>query len=171
MVGRLPEYLDIRKVFLQQKEISGVIDLVDLTRLQGVLSDNIGKTQIDLAFSLNDSKQRLIRGSVRARLNVLCQRCLESLEISIEDEFSLVVVDSEESAAKLDDSLDPWVCVDHKLGLAGLVEEQLILCVPIVNYHQDPKCVESLGYDPASSEELIDEKVQNPFAVLQKLKT
>jgi uncharacterized protein len=171
MVGRLPEYLDIRKVFLQQKEISGVIDLVNLTRLQGILSDNIGKTQIDLVFSLNDSKQRLIRGSIRARLNVLCQRCLESLEISIEDEFSLVVVDSEESAAKLDDSLDPWVCVDHKLGLAGLVEEQLILCVPIVNYHQDPKCVESLGYDPESSEELIDEKVQNPFAVLQKLKT
>ena len=38
--------------------------------------------------------------------------------------------------------MDPWICEDHKLDLAEMVEEQLILCMPLVSYHDSGDCVE-----------------------------
>ncbi len=169
----IPAYVDTRKVFLQQDKISGSIDLGKLPRFRDSLANQQGKVAVVLRFSVNESRQRLIKGSLTAEVEVTCQRCLEPLGIQLQDDISLAVLEEEASAAKLDPQFDPWICTDQKLILAELVEEQLMLCMPIVNYHDDKACLDKLNYQQVQHElegEQPEESADNPFAVLKALK-
>ena len=59
----LPTYVDTRKVFLQQEEISGSVALENLPRFADSLADNRGVVNVELQFSTNESNLRLIKGT------------------------------------------------------------------------------------------------------------
>lgn len=158
----IPDYVDARKIFAQQTLIEGVFPISRLPRFCEAILDTEGDVQVSLQFVLDDGFRKLIRGSLRAQVNVTCQRCLEAMSITLNDEFELGVVHKEEQILKLPKTLDPWVCEDVKLVLAEVIEEQLILCMPIVSYHEQP-CIEQLEFAATQDNE-------NPFAILQKLK-
>ncbi|MDG2141047.1 MAG: YceD family protein [Gammaproteobacteria bacterium] len=167
----LPKYIDARKVFLQRERVSGLLKLSDLRRLRGLLANDRGTVYAELRFFLDGSGNRIIKGKVKATLNVICQRCLEQLEILIGDDISLGVIESEDLASGLDSTLDPWICSGYKLSLSELVEEQLILCLPIVNHHEDSDCTNKLNYQANVSAKKGDSSKDSPFAVLKTLKT
>jgi uncharacterized protein len=75
----------------------------------------------------------------------------------------------------LDAGWDPWICPDHKLVLAEVVEEQLMLCMPIVSLHESGDCLETVNYSTVSATSqgttaTKQEVSQNPFSVLKELK-
>ena len=74
---------------------------------------------------------------------------------------------------ELDPQFDPWIGGEYKLVLAELVEEQLILCMPIVNLHENKDCLDNLNYlgnEIEKTDEQAKLKAKSPFAVLKKLK-
>lgn len=170
----IPAYADTRKIFLQEGHIGGEISLQRLPRFSQSLSDDKGSVSVELHFRLSESKQRLISGELRAEVNVLCQRCLQPLAIRLADDIKLALVRDEEAAKQLTGELDPWFCEDHRLDVAELVEEQLILCMPLVSYHDSGECVSrknyTAGVSPAEQEAASNDASDNPFAVLRSLK-
>ena len=166
---RLPEYADVRKVFLQEQEISGSVPLTNLVKLKGVLNSDNGRLFVNLRFYKNKYGQRIIAGKLRAAIEVLCQRCLQPLEQLIEDDINLAVIDREEDANGLEEKYDPWVCKEHKLSLSDLVEEQLILALPIVSLHDDPNCLEKLEYDLPTALKDNDDDTRTAFEGLRSL--
>lgn len=165
----IPAYADTRKIFQQEENIIGNLDLDRLPRFRETLANDQGTVSLDLKFRLVDGKQRLITGSLQAQVNVFCQRCLKPLAIALADDIKLALVKDEEAALRLDAELDPWICEDHKLDLAELIEEQLILCTPLVSYHDTGNCISQKDYvaGEAATESVTSE---NPFAVLRSLK-
>lgn len=168
----IPAYADTRKIFLQQGHISAEIGLERLPRFAQGLSDNEGSVIVDLRFTLSESNQRLISGTLQADVNVLCQRCLQPLAISLADDIKLALVRDEAAAKQLPDELDPWFCEDHKLDLAELIEEQLILCMPLVSYHESGDCTSRKNYTVGATPEqqAASGAKDSPFAVLRSLK-
>tara|TARA_B110000116_G_scaffold69300_1_gene59887 strand:+ start:67 stop:444 length:378 start_codon:yes stop_codon:yes gene_type:complete len=116
-----------------------------------------------------EAKERLILGGLQAQVNVFCQRCLKPLAIALADDINLALVRDEEAAEQLDAKLDPWICEDHKLDLAELIEEQLILCTPIVSYHESGECIAQKDY-VAGEDATESVASESPFAVLRSLK-
>ena len=108
-------------------------------------------------------------GSLQAQVNVFCQRCLKPLAIALADDIELALVRDEEAALRLDAKLDPWICEGHKLDLAELIEEQLILCTPIVSYHESGECMNQKDY-VAGEDATESIASESPFAVLRSLK-
>ena len=166
---RLPEYADVRKVFLQEQELSGSLPLKNLDNLKGILNSDKGQLRVSLRFFQNKFGQRIIAGKLNANIEVLCQRCLQPLEQSIVDDINLVLVGQEEDASDLEEKYDPWVCKEHKLNLCDLVEEQLILALPIVSVHSDPNCLEKLEYDLPKALKDYDDDTQTAFERLRSL--
>ncbi|MEQ8954473.1 MAG: YceD family protein [Gammaproteobacteria bacterium] len=167
----LPAYLDTRKVFTQQVELNGSLDLARMPRLQQALAGDRAAVQAQFRCSVATDGLRLIEGRVEARVEVACQRCLEPVEIKLEDQISLAVLANEEQAEGLDPALDPWICTDFRLEIAAMVEEQLILCLPVVNYHPDRAClgVTTFGADEAGTATAGSAR-EHPFAALKALK-
>ena len=166
----LPEYADARKIFLQDQELSGSVSLTGLSKLNGILSSDNGSLVANLRFFLNKSGRRIIAGNLKAEIEVLCQRCLQPLDLVVEDDINLVLAETEEKAKGLEEPYDPWICETHKINLADLIEEQLLLALPIVCLHSDPNCVEKLDYDLQIGLESADPGLQNPFRELESLK-
>jgi uncharacterized protein len=169
----IPAYVDTRKIFLAQEHISGILSLQRLPRFCQSLSNNDGLVHIELNFTLSRTKQRLISGKLKAEVNVFCQRCLKPLGIELTDDIKLALVRDEEAAKGLEAELDPWIFEGFKMDPAELIEEQLILCMPLVSYHHSGDCINSRNYVSGASaaESHTDARAsESPFAVLKSLK-
>lgn len=168
----IPAYVDTRKVFPQQDPVAGTVALERLPRFRACLAKDEGQVEVSLNFVTDNSGRRLITGKLQARVQVTCQRCLEPLGIVLEDDIKLALLKDESGVEGLDGDLDPWICADTKLVLAELVEEQLMLCLPIVSYHEATDCSSRLGYSkPQERAAQTDNNGrENPFSVLKSLK-
>lgn len=170
----IPAYVDTRKAFQQEGKISGEVSLERLPGFLDSLANEVGRVQVDLSFDLNESKQRIISGRLQAEVEVSCQRCLEPLAIALVDDIRLALVKDEAAAEELDPELDPWICEDYKLDITPLVEEQLILCMPLVSYHQSGECISRknfvAGQQDAEGAAQSERAGRNPFSVLESLK-
>lgn len=176
----LPPQLDPRKVFRQALQIQGHIAVSSLHRLCESLLDEHGIVTASLAFEVDEDRRLRIRGHVNAEVSVVCQRCMQPMKQRLDDAIDLVMVSSEARMKQLPASLDPWFCgEDDALIPADIIEEQLILAMPIVTMHQScididklnnsarPLSDSGLSVDPSDSQSVK----QNPFAVLAGLKT
>ena len=99
-----------------------------------------------------------------------CQRCLEPVPLDLDLGRSLRFVADEATAEALDaDSEDDVLALPRSLDLHDLVEEELLLALPIVPMHES--CPQHL---PASADALVEQTepaaAKNPFAVLGSLK-
>ncbi len=103
----------------------------------------------------------------RCAVVVLCQRCLMRMQQPLEVQRSFLFVADEAEAERLDEESDDDVMVlTRSLDLAELVEDELILALPLVPRHN--ACPEPL-LDAAQA--ALDERPRpHPFAVLQTLR-
>ena len=118
----VPSYVDTRKLFLQQGVVCGSMSLERLPGFRDCLLDDEASIQIQLNFSIDESQQRLIQGKLQASVHVSCQRCLQPIAIELADDIRLALIDNEDAIGTLNAGWDPWICADHKLELAALVD-------------------------------------------------
>jgi uncharacterized protein len=165
----LPTTLDVRKAAAREVSVSGVLELSKMVRLQGALASSEGHVEADIAFSKDEENRSIATVTVRADVEVCCQRCLESIPHRVESENRLAIVGDDERASQLPTRLEPWMVESEQGDLWGLVEDELILAIPIINLHESEDCNELLKEyrDPPPVEE---EVADNPFKVLEQLK-
>ena len=105
----------------------------------------------------------------RASVPLQCQRCLQQVlqDLNVDRRFRFVR--SEEEAERLDESSEDDVLVlGPRLDLQELLEDELILALPLVPKHDGP-CPAPL---PMPLDELEDEApAPSPFAALAALRT
>jgi uncharacterized protein len=95
-----------------------------------------------------------------------CQRCLQSMRVALHPARRIFFVPGEDAAAALDaENEDDVLALTPALDLAALLEDELLLSLPIVPRHE--VCLQPLPLvedDPATS------PADNPFAALAALK-
>ena len=106
---------------------------------------------------------------MQARLPLQCQRCLGSVETEVAVQRSLRFVSGENQAAALDaDSEDDVLALSRAFDLRDLIEDELILALPLVPVHGS--CPEPL-VAPADDPAFEQPARPNPFASLAALKS
>lgn len=101
-----------------------------------------------------------------------CQRCLKPCEAALEDNEPVMVVPTEAEADKVPEGYEPFVGDPESLSLTALIEEQVLLGLPLVPMHEDPAlCRKSVrGRIVAKVQaEAQPEDTQTPFANLRDL--
>ncbi|EKF75209.1 hypothetical protein A11A3_04495 [Alcanivorax hongdengensis A-11-3] len=164
--GQLPQFLDPRKYADQGRVLEGQLTVADLPRLQEYHDSLDQPVTVSLAFGRDEEGHRRIEGEVSTTMVLTCQRCLEPVSYPITAHIDVALVWGEDQAKALPERLDPWLVGDEPMVLAELVEEELLLAMPLVALH-DP-CPTSLPQE--SGEDEKQENADNPFAVLAQLK-
>ncbi|BFM07152.1 YceD family protein [Halioxenophilus aromaticivorans] len=165
----LPQYLDARKMANQGCDLGGIVPLNKLERLNSALVRDDGVVNVDLSFTTDERAHRVVDGQISATVYVQCQRCLGELEQSVHSDVHLALVAGEAQAQALPKDLDPWTVVDASADLYHLIEEEILLALPMVAYHQT-QCVEPELYSSKHEGSEQEEPVRNPFSVLEQLK-
>lgn len=106
--------------------------------------------------------------AVHAEVWLVCQRCLEPLRQMLSGESRLALVEDARGADAVPPGLEAMIVEDQRVSLRELVEEELLLDLPIVPLHPDPEdCakVEAVEPDPEPDRHVT----QTPFAQLGEL--
>ena len=165
----LPSQIDPRKLALQGTKLEGQIDASNLTRLSSAVADICGSVNASIAFEIDESRQPIVRGTLSVSVDVICQRCLDTMAMDLQAQFALQVIWSEDQIANVAPNYEPWIVVDKAADLIPVIEDELLLALPIVNYHKPGDCTgNALQQNEAVNEE--EAIADNPFSVLQQLK-
>ncbi len=167
----LPTLLDMRKLASRDTQLEGVLQLAKLPRLVGLVVDPEGLVEVHCRFSNDEEGHSVLNLQFETELSVECQRCMEPVGIAVGSNTDLGIVWDEDQAKALPSYLEPLVLEEGQGNLWSVVEDELILSLPIVSYHDDGHCVElkeqySVGEEPA---DLVQKS--NPFQVLESLKS
>lgn len=172
MSSHLPRQIDPHRLAEKGKNLQGEIAVTDLVRLSKAVVLRSTLVPVTLEFVRELDGSHTISGSASAEVELTCQRCMESKSVKLKTEFRLAVVNSDEEAMHLREELDPVICSSgERLDLNTLVEDELLLALPIVVFHENEKDCVSSGYLASVSDQPYEEdSSSNPFAVLKKLK-
>jgi uncharacterized protein len=165
----------LRKLYQVQKEVirngyfEGEIALSELGRLIELMhlgaADLKGrKITLKFEFVRNESEIPMLIGRLETSLELECQRCLDAMESPMTLDFSLMIDASDELVG--DNGVDTLYSDDGYIDIFEVVEDELILAIPLVAMHENTACNENLQV--SESETVVKD---NPFAVLQQLKT
>jgi uncharacterized protein len=154
--------------------MQGRIALAEMTRLSDSLLDSSGDVSISLEFGIDNEGIRFIHGRVQAEVSLECQRCLEVLRYPIDSEFMLGLVRSTAEAELLPAHYEPLLVEDEPLFLRDIIEDELLLALPVVARHAPEDCHVELSVtaqpDVREDEQTGAAVTDNPFAVLADLK-
>ena len=164
----LPRQGDPRKFAQQGISLQGLVPIASLSRMVDAIEESAGEIQVDLVFGLSEEKKKIVTGHAKANVSLICQRCLSPVTVLVESNISLGIVWDEEHALALPEYLDPWIVGEGAADLYEMIEEEMLLSLPAVAYHQEP-CIDSKLLVSGKPVEVKQEK--NPFQVLEQLKS
>lgn len=125
-----------------EQQLRGSVDVAALKRLEDVLYDSRGRLDYALQGSFDERNRPQIEVSVQGSLHLQCQRCLGLLEYEVGVSSVLLVLAREEQADETledpdaPDAIEP----DPALAVVDLVEEEVLLSLPLAPRHEDGAC-------------------------------
>ena len=154
-------------------ERAGQLPLTELPRLADSLLKAGPGAQVDWSAAgrqvpvTGGAPEVWLHLQARAAVELQCQRCLQSMDQDLQVDRQFRFVRTEAEAVKLDeDSEDDVLVLAPRLDLGELIEDELILALPIVPMHA--VCPEPLQ-PPSVAEPMIEDR-PNPFAALAALR-
>ncbi|AKJ31172.1 YceD family protein [Caldimonas brevitalea] len=175
-----PQRLDVREFIQAQVAVRGEWPLAALPRLaQEAHADaQAGDQPVQWAARGWQVEKRgaaaelWMHVSASTVLGLECQRCLQPVETALEVERDFRFVADEATAAQIDaDSEEDVLALSRSLNLQELVEDELILALPLVPRHDACAPPAQLaGAEVGEADVPGEPERPNPFAVLAQLK-
>jgi uncharacterized protein len=168
MNAALPESVDAWRMVQARRSFQGSVALASMPRLKGSLCSTEGAVTYDIEFGRDELGVANVRVRADAGLPLMCQRSLEPFVLPVKVDATLGLIVSESEEAGLPAGYEPLLLEsDGKLHIADVIEDELILALPVVPLKPGVEPVELRS----SVEEIEEESPkENPFAVLQNIK-
>jgi uncharacterized protein len=151
------------------KQIDAQVPFAELLRLQDVLADTQGSLHYTVQGGLDYQGRSVLDISMDGTCHLICQRCLNGLDYEIVHEARLLLCD-QATLDELDSDRQPdeeeeieVILADAHLDVLALLEDEILLTLPISPMHDSGVCQVTEGEDAQKGK-------RNPFAVLENLK-
>jgi uncharacterized protein len=115
------------------------IPLAELPRLRAHLARVEGSVAGHVSFE-RERGLPVAEVAVACRVALTCQRCLEPLELPVQSEGRVALVADESEGDRAPAELETIRAPGHRIALRDLVEEELLLALPIVPRHAAAEC-------------------------------
>lgn len=174
------------------RELEGPIATKGMLRLRDNVVASDDMVFAKLSFSRGLHGYPLVAGQAKASVTMRCERCLDNVQVELNPEINVLVKPEDELLPQKEDNIEdsrenrqedekdadrPDIHdYDGKsLVLSDLVEEELLLALPLVPKHQDISlCNQDMvawlaaNEAPGEGQDTPTERVENPFAILKK---
>lgn len=161
------ETLDIAQFVRDQRVLARDIPAAKFSRLKELLVSDPGSISVQLTGRL-ESKKLWLDFSIAGQVSLVCQRCLHPVAYPLELNGKLRVVESVDGLGLGDQREEEWtvddiedaLISDRPLSLIELVEDEIVLALPMAVTHNECEIVAMGGKSGALS----------PFAALRLIK-
>lgn len=174
--GFWPRRLDVAAFVGVAGQLSGQLALGELPRLAEEAQGDV--SGLEVVWQVQGGERAAGDGGLRPCLHVQadvtlplsCQRCLEPVQVALEVDQHLLFARDEASAEALAEvSEDDVLAMSSELDLIALIEDELLLAMPLVPRHGRCPHPVKMSVQDADFDAAEDEK-PHPFAALAELK-
>lgn len=150
--------------------LQGALPLKDMPRLCESLYSHVGEVGVDIEFKKNEQGIPFLTGQLSCAVQLQCQRCMKPFDFKINNKIELAVVHADEEIRTLSDKYDSIVANDDILVIPEMVEDELIVSLPVVPMHDHKDCKVTLPLI-IESEQAAQMEKENPFKVIEFMRT
>jgi uncharacterized protein len=163
----IPEHIDPFRYAEQSLSLDGTLNIADMQRLSANVVASGNTVSVNLHFGVDEQKVTFLTGHLETKLILQCQRCLEPFAYDITSDFALGIINTLDEANALPERYEPALTTEGHLALRELIEDEIILNLPIIPRHELEECKVKL---PLADSGWEQGKGENPFQVLESLK-
>lgn len=148
--------------------IDFAIAIADFPRLRSQLARAEGEVTGRVRFG-RDGGVPVADVKISARAELTCQRCLAPLACPVECDGRVAMVADTAEADRAPEGLETILAPGHRISVRDLVEEELLLALPIVPLHAGSDCPARGQVRIAGHGESPGEERHRPFERLDEL--
>jgi uncharacterized protein len=163
----IPEHIDPFRYAEQSLSLDGSVKIADMPRLNANVVASGDSVAVQLQFGVDEQHITFLKGHLDTKLTLQCQRCMEPFFYEIISDFILGIVSTLDEANALPEQYEPAMSAEGSLALRELIEDEIILNLPIIPRHEPEECKVKLPLVDSGWEQ---GKGENPFHVLESLK-
>ena len=156
------KHIDTARFCKDGTSLLGTFTEADLPRLAAEVLSNTG---LSVAWTADGVSPDLMGLTLKATVQMKCQRCLGAMVESIDASFRFQFVKDEATAQAQDEAQDEVDTLVHsrEFDLHELIEDEMLMALPFVSLHEVCPEAGAAAFLPADAK-------PNPFAVLKNLK-
>jgi uncharacterized protein len=161
--------LDIGPLADGRAEVDFSIPLKHFPRVLPLLAAPEGEAVGRVDFS-REGRIAVAEVTVATDVTLTCQRCLSPLVRRVEGNGRAALVATPAEAERVPDTLETVLAPEYRISIRDLVEEELLLALPLVPRHEDNDCVgDSAGTPGQGFAAEPPAETQRPFGQLSEL--
>jgi uncharacterized protein len=152
MSGSLQAWYSLRDLEVlgsRRMALQGELELGKLPRLAAMLHDAAGRVRATLHFRQRTGAALTVELEYETTLTLICQRCLEPFSQPVADRVALALADAE-PGGEAPAGYDTVELDDGRLLPARLIEDEIIVAIPLVPKHARVEDCGSLAHAVAS---------------------
>ncbi|WP_444998539.1 YceD family protein [Aliikangiella sp. IMCC44359] len=159
-----------KKLANKQGEIRFNWPVSDFQRLSGLLYTDKGHISIVINADYDEQERCILQTAITADLTLECQTTFEPIAYRVEKEVVFCTVVQESEFAEIEE-YEPVLVEDGVLDIKQVVEDELILSVPLVANKPAEEVNQKMSFGELDEAKIAEEKkASNPFSVLKNLK-
>jgi uncharacterized protein len=160
--------LDVDRLARGEAEIEFDVPLSELPRLKSRIAGIGGSVRGNARFG-RQSGFAVAELSLAGKAMLQCQRCMQVMQLPIDTTTHVALILAETEAAEVPEELEPVLAREGRISIGELVEEELLLALPIVPLHEELRECAVPPSAPLLAEEAPEHVTQRPFEGLGEL--
>jgi DUF177 domain-containing protein len=160
--------LDVDRLALGETEIDFDVPLAELPRLRSRIAGVGGRVHGSARFARR-SGFAVVELVLAGKATLQCQRCMRPMEMILDSTTEVALILAEADAAEVPEDLEPVLAREGRTSIGELVEEELLLALPIVPLHEQLRECAVPASAPLLTGEEPEHVTQRPFAGLGDL--
>jgi len=160
-----PYQVDPQRLSEKPLVLEGTFKPGELERLEDALANGEGELHYRITAGLDPQRRKVVSCIIKGFVFLTCQASLEAFRYEICVDDRLVLVDEESQLPPVDEESDTedYLVADEPLDIRDLVEDAVLLALPMVPRKPGAQESREGGGTPAAER-------PNPFAALASLK-
>jgi uncharacterized protein len=126
---------DLESLADRDVALSGELAVGKLTRLVSLLHSDVGSVRATLHFRQRRDGWLAVALDYQAAVQLVCQRCLEPYRHELADSVNVVTADREAMPETTPTGFEPFELERGRLQPVQLLEDELIVALPLVPKH------------------------------------
>lgn len=161
--------LDVARLADGGADVDFAVPLAELPRLCSRIAGVSGEVRGRVHFG-RDAGFAVADLTLDGTAVVTCQRCLQPMDEPVSSAARIALVITEADVARVPEHLEPVRAAEGRISVGELVEEELLLALPIVSTHAQPAACAAradASLDRSGGEQ--PQQTQRPFEKLAEL--
>ena len=126
---------DLESLAVREVALSGELDIDELTRLKSLLHSGVGSVRATLRFRQRGGGWLAVELDYQGSVHLVCQRCLEPFRHEVVETVNVVVTNGDSVSLAVPEGYEPFELEGGRLQPAQLIEDELIVAIPLVPKH------------------------------------